>query len=318
MTLREHNILSVGFTTILSALVVLASGAGDGAIKTSVLRADAGASSQFSSDVNSAFSSAFSSNQSTVFSSAFNSIFSSAFSTQQSTLFSSAFSSPQSTLFSSAFSSKQSTVFSSAFSSATSRQSAQRTSSIIVPRSSERSSATSRRSVERSSLSRSRTSFGFSRTSRSQFNSHGDFGGLIGGDFGGIGGGNFGGSIGGGGVYEEGDTKPADPSVCGIERGKRACVPLIAPLGELDRIDVEPGAGTIISYFNDIASFLFYVAVGFCTLWVLIGTYFIMISGSDGGKRSKGKEIITWAIIGLVIVNFAGFILRTLNDIFFI
>ena len=60
------------------------------------------------------------------------------------------------------------------------------------------------------------------------------------------------------------------------------------------------------------------IATGFAVLWVLIGSYFIMVSGSDSGKRSTGKTIITWALIGLVIVSFTGFILTMLNDVFFI
>lgn len=60
------------------------------------------------------------------------------------------------------------------------------------------------------------------------------------------------------------------------------------------------------------------LAIGFCVLWILLGSYLIMISGSDSGKRSTGRTMITWAIIGLVIINFAGFFLRTLNSIFFV
>lgn len=99
---------------------------------------------------------------------------------------------------------------------------------------------------------------------------------------------------------------------------ERNCIPLIQPLGTRNRLPVLPGAGTFMDYFNDSASLLLTVAIGFCILWILIGSYFIMVSGSDGGKRSTGMSMITWAIIGLIIVNFAGFFLRTLNNIFFV
>ena len=84
-----------------------------------------------------------------------------------------------------------------------------------------------------------------------------------------------------------------------------------------NKLAVKPGAGTFIDYFNEAVDLLMTVAIGFCVLWILIGSYMVMISGSDGGKRSEGKSMITWALIGLILVNFAGFFLRTLNSIFF-
>jgi hypothetical protein len=116
---------------------------------------------------------------------------------------------------------------------------------------------------------------------------------------------------GGGGVTPGGDCEFDDEL-------KRNCVPLVAPLGTKGAIDIAPDIGTFMNYFADISGWLFEVAVGFCVLWILIGGYFIMISGSDGGKRSTGKSMITWAIIGLLIINFAGFVLRLLNDVFFV
>ncbi|MCA9371108.1 MAG: hypothetical protein KC680_04075 [Candidatus Peregrinibacteria bacterium] len=129
-------------------------------------------------------------------------------------------------------------------------------------------------------------------------------------------------TFGGESVFAAGPQPSAQPAtVQDCQTGnnlKRGCIPLIQPLGSINVLTVQPGARTFIDYFNDAAGLLLTVAIGFCVLWILIGSYFIMVSGSDGGKRSTGKSIITWALIGLIIVTFAGFFLRTLNSVFFV
>lgn len=149
----------------------------------------------------------------------------------------------------------------------------------------------------------------------------GDFSGLIGigGTYGGIGP-PPGVTGGGGGTAPRPSGRPAKVKDCVTSDNKlvRTCIPLIQPLGPKSVLQVKPGAKTFIDYFNEASNLLLTVAIGFCVLWILIGSYLIMISGSDGGKRSTGTSIITWAIIGLIIVNFAGFFLRTLNNMFFV
>ena len=96
-----------------------------------------------------------------------------------------------------------------------------------------------------------------------------------------------------------------------------ARVKLLEPLGEEKDIPVKPGAGTLIAYFNSAVTWLISVAVGICVIWVLIGGFHIMVSGGDTSLRQRGQEFIKWALIGLVMLLFAGFILRTLNQLFF-
>jgi hypothetical protein len=43
----------------------------------------------------------------------------------------------------------------------------------------------------------------------------------------------------------------------------------------------------------------------------------VMLSGSDSGMRENGKGKIMWALAGLLMVGLAGFILRSLNPIFY-
>lgn len=151
----------------------------------------------------------------------------------------------------------------------------------------------------------------------------GNFGGLIGingGVVGGLGGGGFTtAGAGGGGTRVKPSGEGAKPGDCELgTKTRRPCVPLVQPLGSKNKINVQSGAKTFIDYFNEATTLIITLSVGFAVLWILIGSYFIMVSGSDGGKRTTGKSMITWAMIGLILVNFAGFFLRTLNDIFFI
>jgi len=94
-------------------------------------------------------------------------------------------------------------------------------------------------------------------------------------------------------------------------------IDLLAPLGGQNNITVSSGFGTFLTYFNDAGTWLIRVAMGLCVLWVLLGGFMIMISGADSGQRSKGIEHMKWAIIGMVILLFAGTILRLLNSMFF-
>ncbi|MDD5103736.1 MAG: pilin [Candidatus Peribacteraceae bacterium] len=94
-------------------------------------------------------------------------------------------------------------------------------------------------------------------------------------------------------------------------------IDLLAPLGGQTNIPVTSGFGTFLAYFNDAAAWLIYVAMGLCVLWVLIGGFMVMLSAVDSSKREKGKSHMMWAITGIIILLFAGFILRTLNSMFF-
>jgi hypothetical protein len=92
-------------------------------------------------------------------------------------------------------------------------------------------------------------------------------------------------------------------------------IDLLAPLGALRNITVTRGFGTFLTYFNDAAKWIIYVAMGICVLWVLLGGFMLMMPSSS--YREKGKDHMKWALIGLVILLFAGVILRTLNSLFF-
>lgn len=142
--------------------------------------------------------------------------------------------------------------------------------------------------------------------------------------------GDFSGIIGGGDVppasgrsgSPDRSDRPAPNYACTPDSvaGGRNCIPLLAPLGYTNTIDTVANGpvGIFQEYFEAALPLIRIISIGFCVLWILIGSFFFMISGSDGGKRTKGKEIITWAIIGLIITEFAAFFLKTLNSVFFV
>jgi hypothetical protein len=95
-------------------------------------------------------------------------------------------------------------------------------------------------------------------------------------------------------------------------------VPLLQSLGDLSSVSIQPGYQTFLNYFNDAVGWIFEVAVGFTVLWVLIGGFMYMTSGNNQSRRGDAISRITWAIGGLFMLLFAGFILRSLNNIFFV
>jgi len=99
-------------------------------------------------------------------------------------------------------------------------------------------------------------------------------------------------------------------------------VKLVKPLGSTDEITVHSGAQALqtwLDYFESGAAWLFYVAVGVCIIWILLGGYMVMTAGLSGGdqKASEGWGRIRTAITGVLLLLFSGFILRTLNNLFF-
>jgi len=95
-------------------------------------------------------------------------------------------------------------------------------------------------------------------------------------------------------------------------------IPLVQPLDDATYTLSTGGGLALIVYFETFGQYLYVVAVGFCTLWTVIGGVMIMTSGNDSGRRSEGKDWMTKSIIALVLLTFGGFVLRTLNNIFFV
>lgn len=94
---------------------------------------------------------------------------------------------------------------------------------------------------------------------------------------------------------------------------------LIEPLGPNA---VVPAAWTanlsaLFFYMNEVWPWLIGVAAGIGVLQVLVAGVQIMFSGSSE-KASEGKTRLFWAVAGIMMAAFAGFIFHLLNDIFYI
>ncbi|UPA22225.1 pilin [Candidatus Peribacteria bacterium] len=93
---------------------------------------------------------------------------------------------------------------------------------------------------------------------------------------------------------------------------------LLQPLDDATRwLDASPGIDIFFTYFNMSWPWVLGVAAGVGVLQALIGGVEIMLSGSDSGMRENGKSKIMWALAGMLMVGLAGFILRSLNPIFY-
>lgn len=93
-------------------------------------------------------------------------------------------------------------------------------------------------------------------------------------------------------------------------------LPLLEPLGSQRSFSPQPGISIFFLYFNDVWPWVIGIAAGVAVLQALVGGVQIMMSGSED-KAAEGKSRLTWAMGGIVVVAFAGFFLRLLNNIFF-
>ncbi len=103
-----------------------------------------------------------------------------------------------------------------------------------------------------------------------------------------------------------------------IERGS----PLLERVDPNDansamQLPTSPGIKVVFDYFNMAWPWLLGVAAGFAVLQALVGGIQIMLSGGDSGKREAGQTRLLWALAGMLLVGLSGFILRTLNPLFY-
>ncbi len=75
--------------------------------------------------------------------------------------------------------------------------------------------------------------------------------------------------------------------------------------------------GVINAYLKPVLPFMIGIAAGIAILMVIIGGLQIILSNGDQGKIGEGKQRITGAILGLLLLVFSGTILYFLNSYFF-
>ena len=97
-----------------------------------------------------------------------------------------------------------------------------------------------------------------------------------------------------------------------------AQIELLQPLGSQGSIPINtPNTLPIFVYFNDALEWVYMVAVGFCLIWIVKSGSDIILAGNDS-NAAAAKEKMKTVIIAILVLTFAGFILRTLNGLFFV
>ncbi len=90
---------------------------------------------------------------------------------------------------------------------------------------------------------------------------------------------------------------------------------LLQPFTGQTELQPSNGIEIFFEYFNTIWPWALGTAAGIAVLRVLIAG--VQIMTSRGGDIGEAKEHLMWAIVGLIMLILAGFILRTLNPLFY-
>ncbi len=91
---------------------------------------------------------------------------------------------------------------------------------------------------------------------------------------------------------------------------------LLQPLDDsTKKLDAKPGIQIFFDYFNLSWPWVLGVCAGLAVLQAMIGGMQMMMS--VGGSHELGKERMTWAIAGLLIIALSGMILTTINPLFY-
>jgi len=64
-------------------------------------------------------------------------------------------------------------------------------------------------------------------------------------------------------------------------------------------------ATSVEAVVDKIVDFIFYLAIALVPLVAIIGAFWMVISGGDEKKWRMGRDIILWALVGLLIALFA-------------
>ena len=96
---------------------------------------------------------------------------------------------------------------------------------------------------------------------------------------------------------------------CLYEDGEAATLPKVKTYFTVfGCLSTEPG-----EFVKKMLSFLFSIVGGTAFLSVLAGSAMVLTSAGDPEKLRSGKNVITSSIIGLLLVIFSAFLLRTVG-----
>ena len=82
-------------------------------------------------------------------------------------------------------------------------------------------------------------------------------------------------------------------------------------IGLVNRLSFE----SIEDLLDKIADILFTYSIPLLVIMIIIGAFYLLTAGGSPDKISTGKKIITWAIIGFVVILIAGSIASLIRNL---
>jgi len=73
--------------------------------------------------------------------------------------------------------------------------------------------------------------------------------------------------------------------------------------------------GSIEEFLDRVADILFTYSIPLVVIMIIIGAFYLVTAGGNPGKIDTGKKIITWAIIGFVVILIAGSIASLVRNL---
>lgn len=77
--------------------------------------------------------------------------------------------------------------------------------------------------------------------------------------------------------------------------------------------DTGPDLTTVSALVDNISNWLLFLAVVAAIIMIIIGAYYYIFSFGDANKATKGKTIVLWAVIGMVVVIMARVIVSVVS-----
>lgn len=95
-------------------------------------------------------------------------------------------------------------------------------------------------------------------------------------------------------------------------------IALLAPLTIKAQVEIENPvtSDSLWELLSRVIDFIFYISISIASLMIIIGAYFFLTSAGEPGKVQTAKNVILYALIGLVVVFLSKAIINLLLEIF--
>lgn len=84
------------------------------------------------------------------------------------------------------------------------------------------------------------------------------------------------------------------------------------PAENLTLENIFGGKGSLVQNVIDIAA---YLAGGLAVILIIVGAFYYLTAFGSEEKAQKGKTIIMWAIIGIIVIMLAEIAIRTIQNL---